>query len=379
MTNDQLIEGLATAGIEVVAVTDHHVIDVSRIQELQRIAGDRLTVLPGIEFRSELGGSNSVHFIAVFPENCALGDVWTKLSGKLEITPSDVTKSGGDAGIYCDFADTAKVVHELGGLISVHAGSKSNTIEGLKSANLINQKIKSDLVRESIDIYEIGDAKDIQIYREKVFPHLDYPVPLVACSDNHKISDYPDDGFFWLKGDRCFEALRQALYEPDCRVAVSESRPLEPFLKIEGIKISSPEDAKLRSSGIEHPFCFRGVHEIFVSPYLTCLIGGRGTGKSTLLNLIHEKLFPSKNEFFAANRIISASEGSIDEWVSIDDDENRVEIEFLQQNEIEQFAVSPSRFTTAVFSRLKKLDADGSLASLELEISTTRSSSGTCC
>ena len=368
VTNEQIVEGLLAAGIEVVCVTDHHIIDVARIQELQRLGADQLTVLPGIECRSELGGSNSVHFIAIFPEDCALDDVWTKLSGKLEITPSDIEKKGGDEKIYCDLADTAQIVRSLDGLISVHAGSKSNSIEGLKSANLINQKIKTDLVRDSIDIYEIGQTKDLESYREKIFPHFDYPVPLVACSDNHDIKSYPNDGFFWLKGDRCFEALRQALYEPEYRVQVSNNRPLEPLLRIQQVVIDLPADTQLKSQSDAHPFCFRGNHKFHFSPHLTCLVGGRGTGKSTLLNLIHEKLYPGKNAFYTDNQLRSDPDSSIESAVVIDNDSERIEIEFLQQNEIEQFAVDPNRFTSAIFARLAKLDPAGTLTQIERKI-----------
>lgn len=40
-----------------VVITDHHTMDVARIKDLQALAKDKLTVLPGIEFRSELGGN----------------------------------------------------------------------------------------------------------------------------------------------------------------------------------------------------------------------------------------------------------------------------------------------------------------------------------
>lgn len=54
-TNQEIVEALVKAGVEVVAITDHHRIDGTH-RELQK-RGDRLTVLPGIELRSELGGS----------------------------------------------------------------------------------------------------------------------------------------------------------------------------------------------------------------------------------------------------------------------------------------------------------------------------------
>jgi predicted metal-dependent phosphoesterase TrpH len=53
-----------------VAITDHHTIDVERIRALQELGKERsITVLPGIELRSELGGSDSIHFIGIFPED----------------------------------------------------------------------------------------------------------------------------------------------------------------------------------------------------------------------------------------------------------------------------------------------------------------------
>jgi hypothetical protein len=57
--------------------------------------GESLSVLPGIEFRTDLGGKEAVHLIGIFPENCNLEDMWTKISCKLELTPG----GGGDGGI----------------------------------------------------------------------------------------------------------------------------------------------------------------------------------------------------------------------------------------------------------------------------------------
>jgi predicted metal-dependent phosphoesterase TrpH len=102
VTNADLVDGLKKAGIVAVAITDHHQMDVPRIRELQRLAGADLTVFPGIEFRSELGGKDKVHFIGIFPEDCNLEDVWTKLCGQLLLTPEDITKRGGDEGVYVD-------------------------------------------------------------------------------------------------------------------------------------------------------------------------------------------------------------------------------------------------------------------------------------
>ena len=367
-TNKEIVDGLIKAGVEVVAITDHHRINPARITELQKLGGTSLTVLPGIELRSELGGSESVHFIGIFPEDSDVADLWTKLSGRLNITEAEVAKRG-DETIYCPFVETTKVIHSLGGILSVHAGKKSNSIEGLKNADYIKQVVKKDLVRECIDIYEVGAVTDIAEYIEKVFPHLDRPIPLVLCSDNHDIRDYKPKYPLWIKGDKTFEALRQTLYEPFRRASVSIDKPIAPLISIRKVVLDFPADTELVTEGADgrqsDKFCFSGRTEIAFSPYLTCLIGGRGSGKSTLLNLIHEKLEPGKTSFFATSRLAPKESTSIASCVSIDGDTEQKVVEFLQQNEIERFASAPLGFTEAIFYRLSKLDNEGKLAAVE--------------
>ena len=102
-----------------------------------------------------------------------------------------------------------------------------------------------------------------------------------------------------------------------------------------------------------------------MSPNFTCIIGGRGTGKSTLLNLIHEKLYPDGNRFFENNKLTASDVIDIADCVHIDGDRELQLIEFLSQNEIEEFAVDQVRFTDAIFIRLEKLDSEGELKDLE--------------
>jgi len=49
MTNEQIVETLVNAGVEVVAITDHHFIDVDRIRDLQALSDGRTVILPGIK------------------------------------------------------------------------------------------------------------------------------------------------------------------------------------------------------------------------------------------------------------------------------------------------------------------------------------------
>jgi len=174
VTNDQIVEELKKADVKVVAITDHHVIDVPRLRELQKLAGDDLTVLPVIEFRTELGGKEKVHLIGIFPEDANLDELWTKLSGKLEITPEDVKKKKDDA-IYVDFKEAAELIRDLGGIVTTHAGGKSNSIENIGNNTAFKMALKTDLARECVDIYEVRRLADRKGYEDTVFPTTEKP------------------------------------------------------------------------------------------------------------------------------------------------------------------------------------------------------------
>lgn len=62
VTNDDIIKTLKANNVSVIAITDHHNIDAVRIKDLKAKAGSEIEILPGVELRSELGGSESIHF-----------------------------------------------------------------------------------------------------------------------------------------------------------------------------------------------------------------------------------------------------------------------------------------------------------------------------
>jgi PHP family Zn ribbon phosphoesterase len=164
VTNMQIVERLMAAGVEVVAITDHHTMDVARIRDLQKLGGGKLTVLPGIELRSELGGNETVHYIGIFPEDADVDDLWTKLSGRLGITAADVQKKGNDK-VYVPFVGGAERIRDLGGIVTVHAGKKTNSIENIGNATKFKMQFKTDLAKTYVDIFELGQVGDRKTYR----------------------------------------------------------------------------------------------------------------------------------------------------------------------------------------------------------------------
>jgi DNA repair protein SbcC/Rad50 len=199
---------------------------------------------------------------------------------------------------------------------------------------------------------------------------------LLDCSDAHQYADGVEKDrlencFTWIKSDPTFEGLRQAVLEYPTRVAITKDKPLEPLLQLKRVFLDFPSETALLRDESSNEFCFRGRHELTLSPYLTCIVGGRGAGKSTLLNLIHEKLEPRSTEFFKTNRLHPA-EAAVDRCVRLEGVAETGVIEFLQQNEVEQFASDHKRLTTAVFSRLRKLQGRDVLTEKDVMLEAAR-------
>ena len=278
LTNQQIVDGLLAAGVGVVAITDHHTMDVARIKELQALGGAELTVLPGIEFRSELGGKETVHFIGIFPEDANLADLWTKLSGKLELTPEDMQKKGGDQKIYVPFAEAAEKIHELGGIVTTHAGGKSNSIENVGNTTF-KMAYKADLARKHIDIFELGKVSDGKVYEEMVFPAIKHRLPLIMGSDNHDISAYQPKAYCWIKGDPSFRTFQQLKSDPH-RAYVGDEPPEMARVSANPTKyIGSIGFKKVANSKLTEDW-FNGT--VPINPGLVAIIGNKGSGKTAL-------------------------------------------------------------------------------------------------
>jgi len=282
VTNEEFIRTLISEGINAVAITDHHLIDVGRIKKLRDLGGNDLTIFPGIELRSELGGKESVHFIGIFPENCDIDYVWLQLQAKLRISPYDMKTKSNDS-VYVDMKDSAKVIHSLGGIVTVHAGKKSNGIEGISNAEVFKRNLKKDLV-DSIDILEIGKILDVREYQRIVFPNIGKELPLIICSDNHNITNYMVKENCWIKADTTFLGLQHAIQEPRDRIFIgSIPEKLERLSDnktkyIKSIKIQKKENTRIGEIWFNN--------EIQFNPELVAIIGNKGNGKSALVDAI---------------------------------------------------------------------------------------------
>jgi ABC-type lipoprotein export system ATPase subunit len=287
-TNEEVVSTLVGNGMACVAVTDHNIIDAQRLNGLRTAANGDLVLFPGIEFRTELGGSQSVHIIGLFPEDSDLRHVWDTLNIRLKIEERCGRYENGrfqrdSQRFYVDLKEAADTIHDLGGVVTVHAGRKSNSLEEINN-EVHKQALKTDLLRDSVDILEIGRVQDIADYRGTVFPAIGFCRPMIICSDNHDIRDYQLRAFCWVKADCSFCGLRQTLLEPDERVFIGDTPSKiriineKPTVFLESVRIKQNPGSILADKWFDA--------ELPLNPDLVAIVGRKGSGKSALADII---------------------------------------------------------------------------------------------
>ena len=107
--------------------------------------------------------------------------------------------------------------------------------------------------------------------------------PCVHGSDAHFLERlFEPDGqkYCWIKADSTFEGLKQIIYEPAERVYIGQEYPdlKDPHYTIRSVKF---DDEKFQHE------------EIVFNPNLNCIIGGKSTGKTLLLQNMAKAIDPS--------------------------------------------------------------------------------------
>lgn len=344
VTNEDIVNELIRNGVSVVAITDHNTIDIERINELRHLGRlQGLYVLPGIELCSELGGSESVHFIGIFSECADIESIWTKIQGQCNLTKADIESKGGHERICCEFVKTCQLILNLGGIITIHAGNKSNSIESIKNHLLVKQELKKDLLSRFHPLLDVGKLEDAEGYRKFVFPDIKFSLPIIMCSDNHNIRDYQVKEKMWIKAEPTFEGLKQVIYEPEERARIQTTIPDDKNIYQVIDYVSLDEDSFWKGT-------------IYLNPNLNTIIGGRSTGKSTLLKAIaaiHDNRNVDGDEF-----VLSHLNGIKVHWKDGTDQIGR-EIEYFKQSYMHDIAFNPNKTSELIESIIRNRDTSG--------------------
>jgi histidinol phosphatase-like PHP family hydrolase len=275
MTPENIILKAIEKKLSIISITDHNKISNSILAV--RISEEHdILAIPGIEISTTQG-----HLLAYFPTVSDLENFY----GKLSFNPN---KKFCNQGIY----DCLEFVQKHNGFgilahIEVESGFEKTMVkfneifdQAFQHPAIIALEIKNHTsIKYYTELDEIADRKTAMKRRNAVLELPEtHKLAKVISSDAHTINAFGKNALgverltrFKLS-ELSFDSLRVALLSHDSRVRLEDDIPLV-LPRFKEIQITG---------GV-----LDGIHVEF-SNNMNCIIGGRGTGKSTFLTAIQE-------------------------------------------------------------------------------------------
>lgn len=274
-----IVDKAVEIGIEVLAVTDHN--SVSAVADFRAAARNhRLHILPGFE----LSSSEGVHVLCFYPPDTDLDRLERYLGG---FGIHDTNPSSDPANK--PFAEILQVVQGQGGIsIAAHVTSNGGLFKVLqgqarvrawRDENLLAVQIPGDVDGLPQDIRQIVKNRNAE-YRRDHAPEHGLSVAVVNARDIVEPEELDHrSATCWIKmHEVSIDGLRQAFLDPGSRIRLN---PADGEFELE-------QHMELLSLGWQGGF-LDGVN-VCLNPNLNVLIGGRGTGKSTIVESIRSVL-----------------------------------------------------------------------------------------
>lgn len=271
VTHKSWLKAFMEEGIDCVAITDHNsggwIDDLQlKLEELEENKPDwyrPLYLFPGVE----ISAHGNVHILAIFGSNKGKDDI----NGLVDTVGYSGTKGDSDTVTTKTISEVVDEITGRGGIpIPAHADKERGLLSELEG-----QTLKQILTNENIYAIELceNDYQKPQLYEDEKVRWTE-----VKGSDTHSFSSDKFGTFTWIKMDEpSIDGLKLALVDGDGSVKDNThddpNQPPEYF--IEKLEIS---EAKYigRSKPLKCRF----------NQALNTIIGGRGSGKSTLMEFM---------------------------------------------------------------------------------------------
>lgn len=264
--NEAILSSCLEEKINVIGLADHGNVDgVDSLRDRLKVNG--ITVFPGFEVAS----SEKIHFVCLFDENKTVQEL-DRILGRLELLdPKD-----GISPSNLSAEQLISKVTDIGGFIyAAHSTHDDGVLKRRMNHVWQRSKLQAAQIPGSIE-----DLKGIEndFYR-KVFLNKDQnylresQMVAINAADVAKPDDLrKNNASCYIKmTSPSFEAFKQAFLDPESRVRIHSDLPESHASSIDRIEFIDGYLDGLNAS---------------ISNHLNAVIGGRGTGKSTLIECI---------------------------------------------------------------------------------------------
>lgn len=377
----EIVDEAVKAGLSCIALTDHHTVkNIDDIRELAKAKG--LYAIAGVEFRTEYG-KKSVHMIGLFPETYKGISLNSKNLYDLVLAPLDLTRArivnegrngcnstdedelfkNGIFNVQVDFKKAADKIHEYGGIVTVHAGNKDNSLDReMDHEPRHNTTIEESLGPVKEELFKEGYIDFCDIYNSKKelgnadFYWKTFQRVTIATSDAHKRGEV-GRSFTWIKAELSFEGLRHVVFERD---RVSFEKPdLLTRMEQSPSKFLSKVDITKTANATMSEVWYNNI-SINLNPGLVAIIGNKGSGKSAITDIIGlcansktgfwsfltPQKFRSPKPYDRSRQTqarIIWKDGTILGWKTLNENVSDVEVErvrYIPQNFLEQLCTT---------------------------------------
>lgn len=256
VTAEDIVNKALEKGLKIIAITDHN--DVAFVDNVRNAARGRdLHVFPGVEITAEGG-----HIIAIFDKDYPLNS----LNDLLARAGIDSEKRGKKDAIAKNVENVLVEIIKAGGIpIASHANSSNGILQ--HAQGIVKTKNYKDANLKAV---EFTDRDDVEKFsRGKV---VGYPArACLQASDSHKLAEI-GQRYVCLKMDEVsLEGIKQALLDHEVKVRYAWDTITYQYPLMKSVKVNQG--------------FFEG-ETFYFHPNLNCLIGGKGTGKSTIIELM---------------------------------------------------------------------------------------------
>ena len=268
--NQELVRIAKANDIKVIGWADHGNVDgVDAIRTGMNANG--ILVFPGFEICS----TEKTHFVCLFSEDTSR-DQLNRYLGALGLTNPD----NGVWPSNLEGNDLLAKVEELGGFVyAAHCTNESGILRQKLVHVWQNPLLKAAQIPGALDDLKNGESNGFR----KILINVDSnyqrenQVAIINARDVAKPEDLADQKASCLiKMTRpCFESFKLAFQDPESRVRLNSDVSEKYYSRIESLKVTGGY-----LDGVQIEF----------SEHLNSVIGGRGTGKSTLLECIRYAL-----------------------------------------------------------------------------------------
>ncbi len=282
---------------DLVAITDHMKCSYASRVSKATLGDDGFRVLPGMEVNIRPEAALSIvrlHLLVIMPEG-ATPEQFSRLFATLKNIPDDDDRKGQEEVTGIAVADWIKRVHAEGGIcIAAHVDSsqgirrhfrqtardlmKTVAADGDAQQEAdISAELKEFLFRAGFDAIEVAKPAEQRHYRwYSEIEGREVGIPVTMKLDAHCFEDCAtDERTTWIKMTSLnLGSLRDALRLPETRIRFKSDLPVPPSPRLLGLEIVG--DAKSFFDKVRVAF----------AENLNCLIGPRGSGKSTIVEAL---------------------------------------------------------------------------------------------